>query len=233
MTDDSSATRGAGRLQSQPLLHDHPTARRVAVLLWALSALLFIALAIPVLAEGVRSVDDAVFDAAVSAEWRPAVVIAKVLDFVGSAWVTVPLMLGVAVWLGWRKRWEAFATWILVMVSSQLLIGPVKDAYERVRPPQSLVETTSWSFPSGHSVAGAAIAISIVIVLVPAGPRRRNLEILAATFAVVMALSRVYLRAHWLSDVAAGAALGAALAIGAASLIHWIDEVVQSRNRTL
>jgi undecaprenyl-diphosphatase len=88
----------------------------------------------------------------------------------------------------------------------------------------SLVETTSWSFPSGHSVAGATIAIAAVIVLVPAGPKRRNLEMLAAAFAVVMALSRVYLRAHWLSDVAAGAALGAAIAIGAAALLHWIDD---------
>jgi undecaprenyl-diphosphatase len=47
---------------------------------------------------------------------------------------------------------------------------------------------------------------------------------LAAAFAIVMALSRVYLRAHWLSDVAAGAALGAAIAIGAAALMHWIDD---------
>ena len=230
MTDDSSTTRGAGRLQSQPLLHDHPTALRTAVLLWALSALLFIALAIPILADAIQSVDDAVFDAVVSAEWGPAVVLARVLDFVGSAWVAIPLMFGIAAWLGWRRRWEALATWTLAMVTSQLLIGPVKDAYERARPPLSLVETTGWSFPSGHSVAGAAIAISIVIVLVPASPRRRNLEMLAGAFAVVMALSRVYLRAHWLSDVAAGAALGAGLAIGAASLIHWIDRVRRNRN---
>ena len=48
-------------------------------------------------------------------------------------------------------------------------------------------------------------------------------------FAVVMALSRVYLRAHWLSDVAAGAALGAAIAIGAATLMHWLDERREAR----
>jgi undecaprenyl-diphosphatase len=47
---------------------------------------------------------------------------------------------------------------------------------------------------------------------------------LAIVFAVVMALSRVYLRAHWLSDAAAGVALGAAIALGAAALTHRIDE---------
>jgi len=68
------------------------------------------------------------------------------------------------------------------------------------------------------------MAVAAVIVLVPAGPKRRNLEMMAAAFAIIMALSRVYLRAHWLSDVAAGAALGAAIALGAAALMHRIDD---------
>jgi undecaprenyl-diphosphatase len=110
------------------------------------------------------------------------------------------------------------------MALSQILIGPVKNLYMRVRPPLPLVETTSWSFPSGHSVATATIAIAAVIVLVRAGPKRRNLEMLAAAFAVVMALSRVYLRAHWLTDVAAGVALGAAVAILCAAVMHRIDD---------
>jgi undecaprenyl-diphosphatase len=192
--------------------------------LWTLSALLFLALAVPMLSDSVQSVDDAVHRWAVAAESDPAVAAAKVLDFVGSAWVTWPLMALVAGWLAWRRRWEAFSFWIAAMVASQLLIGPVKALYMRARPPMSLVETTGWSFPSGHSVAGATIAIAAVIVLVAAGPRRRNLEMLAAAFAVVMAFSRVYLRAHWVSDVVAGAALGAAIAIGAAALIHRIDD---------
>jgi undecaprenyl-diphosphatase len=59
-------------------------------------------------------------------------------------------------------------------------------------------------------------------VLVPAGPRRRNLEMIAAAFAVIMGLSRVYLRAHWLSDVVAGVALGAAVVIGVAVMMHYV-----------
>jgi undecaprenyl-diphosphatase len=52
---------------------------------------------------------------------------------------------------------------------------------------------------------------------------------LAAAFAVVMALSRVYLRAHWLSDALGGAALGAAVAIGAALLVHRIEAMRDQR----
>jgi undecaprenyl-diphosphatase len=211
------------RLEERPLLRDHPIAFRFSLILWALGGLLFIALAVPPLADLVQDVDDRVFEAAVDLEAAVPVAIAKVLDVVGSTWVTAPLMVLVGIFLLARRRWEAFSFWVLAMVGSQLLIGPVKGLYERARPPMPLVETSGFSFPSGHSVAGAAIAISLAIVLVPAGPMRRNLEMLAAGFAVAMALSRVYLRAHWLTDVAAGAAMGAAVAIGAAALVHWFD----------
>ncbi len=212
------------RLQSDPLLHDHPVAMRIALGLWVFSALLFIAIAVPTLKDAVQVVDDQVHRWVVSIEWGPAVTASQFLDLVGSAWVVWPTMAGVAGWLAWSRRWEAFSTWVVAMVVSQLMIGPVKSLYMRPRPTMSLVETSSWSFPSGHAVIGGAIAIAAVIVLVPAGPKRRNLEMLAIAFAVVMALSRVYLRAHWLSDAVAGVALGAAIAIGVAALTHLVDE---------
>jgi membrane-associated phospholipid phosphatase len=211
------------RLEADPLLQDHPLAMRVAGALWILSALLFLALAVPALADRVQSVDGAIHRWAVSAEWDPAVYVAKAFGFLGSAWVTSPLMVVIAAWLAWRRRWEALATWVSAMAISQVLIGPTKDLYARSRPPLSLVATTGWSFPSGHAVAAATITLGAVIVLVTAGPRRRNLELLAAAFAVVMAISRVYLRAHWPSDAAAGLALGAAIAIGCAAIVHRID----------
>lgn len=211
------------RLEERPLLRDHPVALRLSLVLWALGGFLFIALAIPALADHVQLVDDWAYRLAVDLESTVPVAIAKTLDFIGSSWVTGPVIVLVGVYLGFRRRWEAFGFWVLAMISSQLLIGPVKEIYQRMRPPFPLVETSGYSFPSGHAVAGAAVAISLVIVLVPAGPRRRNLEMLAALFAVCMALSRVYLRAHWLSDVTAGASMGAAVAIASAAFMHWFD----------
>jgi len=218
------------RLESRPLLSDHPVALRVTLALWALGGVLFIALAIPSFESVVQGVDDAIHRLMVELEFTAAVRVAKALDFVGSSWVTAPVMVGVAVYLAWRKRWEGMIYWVLSMVLSQAFIGIAKTAYGRSRPPLSLVETTGYSFPSGHAVAAAAIAIGLVIVLVPAGPRRRNLEMLAAAFAVAMGLSRVYLRAHWISDVVAGVALGAAVAIGVAVAMHY---VVQRSGRQL
>ena len=213
------------RLDARPLLQEHPGALRLALVLWALGSFVFVALAVPALADTVQAIDDWVYELAIDLEASIPVAFAKALDFIGSTWVTAPLMVLVGTYLIYRRRWEALATWFLAMLGSQLLIGPMKNLYERARPPLPLVETSGYSFPSGHAVAGAAIAVALVIVLVPAGPKRRNLEMLAAAFAVFMALSRVYLRAHWLSDVLGGAALGAAVAIGAALIVHWLDGV--------
>jgi membrane-associated phospholipid phosphatase len=213
----------------QQLLDAHPVAWRISIVLWVVCAFLFVALAVPVTRDAVQGVDDVVYRAAANAEFAPAVAVAKGLDFIGGTWVTAPVIVLVGVWLALRRRWRALTFWIVAMVLSQLAIGPVKDLYQRARPPFPLVATSSWSFPSGHSVATATIALAAVIVLVPASPKRRNLEMLAAVFAIVMALSRVYLRAHWLSDVAAGVALGVAIALGTAAIIQWFDHRRRAR----
>lgn len=212
-----------GRLKRRPLLQNHPLAWRLSLILWGVGGLLFIVFAFDPTAQTIHGLDDRVWKLAVDSENVYAVVLAKVFDFIGSSWVVTPVIIFVAVYQLLRREWERFWFWVIAMTASQLLIGPIKLVYARPRPPLMLVETSGFSFPSGHAVAGAAIAVSLVIVLVPAGPRRRNLEILAALFALMMALSRVYLRAHWLSDVVAGAALGVAVAISTAALIHYVD----------
>ena len=115
-----------GRLEDRPLLHDHPVALRMALGFWVFGNLAFLALAVPAFADIVQNVDDAVHRAVVEAEWSPLVAGAHVLDFLGSTWVTAPVMVLVAGYLAWRSRWEALISWIAAMVASQLLIGPVK-----------------------------------------------------------------------------------------------------------
>lgn len=206
------------------LLHDHRRAFRVAIVLWVLGGLLFIVMAVPTLRDRVQTIDDWAWELVVRLEWDPAVAVAKILDVVGSAWVNVPLRIAVTLWLAFKRRWEAMVFWIVAAAISEPLIGLTKFLYDRPRPPEAFVSTTHSSFPSGHAVAGAVIAISLVIVLAPAGAARRNLELLAAAYAVAMGLSRVYLRAHWLTDAVAGVALGAAIAIGTAALVHHVTE---------
>jgi undecaprenyl-diphosphatase len=215
--------------RSHPMLDDHRATTRLAIGLWIAAGLLFVLVAVPGTRELVQRSDDVIHDLAVRLEWRPAVIVAEVLDFIGSGWFTWPLRIAIIVWLAAKKRWEGLIFWIFAVAVSEFLIGTSKALYERPRPIDALVETTGFSFPSGHATVGAVVAISLVIVLIPAGPRRRNLELIAAGFAFLMGLSRVYLRAHWFTDVAAGVALGAAIAIAAAAIVHWGGDWIHHR----
>jgi membrane-associated phospholipid phosphatase len=123
----------------------------------------------------------------------------------------------------------AFAAAVLL---SEILIGPVMAAYNRPRPPGSLVATSGASFPSGHAIATSVTVFAAVIALAPAGRRRVAWGLAAAGFAVLMASSRAYLAAHWLSDAVAGLLLGTSCALVTAVLVDWAQRSPRRRHGT-
>jgi undecaprenyl-diphosphatase len=155
--------------------------------------------------------------------------LAQFLNVLGGGLVTIPLRIGVSVWLIVRTRWRALAAWLLTWAVAELVLAGAKPFFHRGRPPDPLAEVVGFSFPSGHAVAGAATAVALVLVLLPPGPKRRRWELAAVAFAFVMALSRVYLQAHWFSDVVAGVLLGAGVALGSAGLVTEIRDVALRR----
>jgi undecaprenyl-diphosphatase len=162
----------------------------------------------------------------VSARTPPLTSLAEVLNVLGSVWVTLPLRIAVVIFLAIRRSWWHAAAWVGAMVLSEVAIGGLKAAYDRPRPPAPLVETSGGSFPSGHAVAASVTAVALVIALFPpAGFRRWLWAVAAALFSFVMALSRAYLGAHWLSDATAGVLLGTTIALGTAVAV----EVIRSR----
>jgi len=208
------------------LFRDHRIAAIAAAVMYAAAATVFVLVAIdPGL---VQPVDDAWRESMVSIENGVLTVVAKAFDVVGGVWVIWPLRIVVTGYLAAVRRWTLFLIWVITTVLVELAIGPLKGLYDRPRPPDPLVETSGPAFPSGHATAGAATAIALVIVLLPPGEHRRVWEVRAAAFAFVMALSRTYLQAHWLTDTVAGALLGSALALTVAAAV----QVLRRRRRS-
>jgi membrane-associated phospholipid phosphatase len=174
---------------------------------------------LPTTAPWVQSLDDGVWKLAGAVRNGPTTAGAVALSWLGSGLVNWPLRGAALLLLAWRRHWLRLAAFALAVVSSELLIGPIKDAVDRPRPPGSLIETSAASFPSGHAIATAVTAVGLVLVLASPGPARWRWEVNAVLLTSVMALSRVYLRAHWLSDTVAGALLGAGLALGWPALL--------------
>lgn len=151
-----------------------------------------------------------------------AVSVAEALAFLGGVWCTWVIRGLVAAVLVRRRHWVHLTAFVLAVMTSEVLIGVLKSAFDRERPLGSLVATSGASFPSGHAIAAAVTAVGLVIVLVPAGHKRWRWEMHAALYASLMALSRTYLGAHWLSDVVAGGLLGSAIAIGWPAVLAWL-----------
>jgi membrane-associated phospholipid phosphatase len=199
----------------------------IGTLLALATALVFLAVGLHATHGWVQRVDDRFLRVMVSHRTHTLTVVAKVFNLLGVAMVTLPIRIVVAVYLAFRRRWWHFSAFVLAMVVSEVLIGTLKALYGRPRPPASLalVHTSGGSFPSGHAVAASVTVVAIVLALFPAGRHRLAWGVAAAVFSFVMALSRAYLAAHWLSDAISGTLLGTTVALGSALLVQWIRDL--------
>jgi undecaprenyl-diphosphatase len=94
-----------------------------------------------------------------------------------------------------------------------LAVGLAKDGFERPRPGGALISAAGSSFPSGHAAYSTIwVAAAIALAWCIPGVARRTLLIAAAlAVSVAVGLTRIYLRVHYWSDVAAGWGLGAGI----------------------
>ncbi len=115
--------------------------------------------------------------------------------------------------LWWRGRRSDALLVAVVAVGAGVLVRVGKSTIGRERPPEEfwLVVESNESFPSGHSLASAAILGVVVVVLVPllhATWARVTLIAVATVFALAIGVSRPYLGVHWATDVLGGWAIG-------------------------
>jgi undecaprenyl-diphosphatase len=183
-----------------------------------LTAAVFAAVASQGVLAHIQHVDNAWLQLMDTHRSAPVTALAKVLNFLGLVSVTLPVRIVIAGYLALRRRWWHLAAFVTAIVMSEALIGTLKGIYDRARPPGSLVATSGASFPSGHSIAATVTVVAAVIALVPPG-RRVWWGVGAVAFSALMALSRAYLAAHWLSDAIAGVLLGTSCALLAALVV--------------
>ena len=122
---------------------------------------------------------------------------------------------GLAIW--WRQ-WSPFVLTADTGLGALTMTVIGKVTVGRIRPPVADAVPPfehSFSFPSGHSLNSMALAGIIAYLLVRWQRHRwaRAMTItVALAYAITIGLSRVYLGAHWLTDVLDGVGAGAGLA---------------------
>lgn len=154
----------------------------------------------------------------IDAEWMEEIVenrhpagefLALVFDFIGGYWfggALVPLAIVAALLLA-RRRWGALY-FALASLASFLVVQALKMAFSRARPEEILIMIDTGSFPSGHVANAATVSVALAIIF-----QKRWLWVLAFVYTVLMAISRTYLGAHWVSDTIGAVIVGVAMAV--------------------
>jgi undecaprenyl-diphosphatase len=116
-----------------------------------------------------------------------------------------------------RKRLSALLL-VVGLIGGVGLSEGLKAIFERARPPAAYqaVETLNASFPSGHALLSTVFYLTLGVMLTRAFAQNHFKAFVlgaAILIALLIGLTRVYLGAHWASDVFAGWSVGAAWAM--------------------
>ena len=124
--------------------------------------------------------------------------------------LTAVLVLAVLIFLALKRFWAELICLVGGTGGILLIVGWLKQLFYRRRPSGRLLDDIiGRSFPSGHA-AGSVVFYFLTCCLLSAHyPRlRRPLFLFSSAWVGLVWLSTLYCRAHWLSDIAAGAAVG-------------------------
>lgn len=197
----------------------------------ALAALLIVTLSVMTfieVADDMTEADGQAFDQAVLHWMQPVAgdprgpwwlqeAAADLTSLGGISVLTLFALIAVVFLLIQGKRLSA-ALMVIGLAGGVALSEGLKALFERARPPAAFqaVDTLNASFPSGHALLSTVFYLTLGVMLTRAFQQRRlKAFVLGAgiLIALLIGLTRVYLGAHWATDVMAGWCAGAAWAM--------------------
>lgn len=122
-----------------------------------------------------------------------------------------------------QKNWRFLNALLISVLGGELFVWIIKNTIDRPRPPliNALVTETSYSFPSGHTFVSIAF-YGLLVYFIIQSEKNKFLKIISFIIGIfiifLVGLSRIYLGAHWPSDVLASFAAGAA----------WLSVIITS-----
>jgi membrane-associated phospholipid phosphatase len=120
-------------------------------------------------------------------------------------------------WLLWRRRWQAAAHWLAAIAFGWVLTMGLAELVAMPRPPTAVA---GFGFPSVAVTMTTVVFGFFAVLIARELPGRARVwpYLLAGVATVTVGFARLYLGAHWLSDIVGGVLLGVIwlLAIGIA-----------------
>ena len=163
----------------------------------------------------------------------------RIVTDVGSSAFLIPLVLAVGAWY-WRRHGTRRPLTLLALAycGSFLVSQSIKALAARARPPDGLAveHFGGYAFPSGHATEAAAVYGMLAFVLASRTPRLRRKASAWACAVVIVAvvgITRLYLGAHWLTDVLGGWLFGSLWFLAVVAASHAVSRRGRGLSRDL
>ncbi len=139
-------------------------------------------------------------------------------------------VIGLVYWGFDKNRGEQLA---LSVMTANMTFPLIKNIVRRTRPFHShpdilnLKDVSGYSFPSGHSTGSASTFVGTAWVMRDVKRKwiRKTLTVCAIAIPLLVALTRMYLGAHYFTDVICGLAIGT----GMVFLVNWLLKIVPNK----
>jgi membrane-associated phospholipid phosphatase len=198
-------------------------ARRALAIVAVACAVLFLADSLLVATHPVLFFDEPVERAIQAVPWGPFGALMTVTNWLAGAKQVIAGLMAIALlWILDRRSGMLMALGSL----GSFLDEGVKDLFARHRPDANLVHVlnpvTGYSYPSGHAVFFTWLAFMVAAGVAPRVRRAWRVPLWAgaALLAVTACLGRIWVGAHWPSDVIGGFVM----ALGWSAFVLWIPE---------
>ena len=130
-----------------------------------------------------------------------------------------------------RQTWFSIRV-ITVAISSLVLMLLLKQLFQRKRPLSPLLKAAKGlSFPSGHAIMAVTFYGLLIYILqhtITTEWLKWFFIILVFVLIVLIGFSRIYLRVHYASDVAAGFIIGLLWLLLSLAVLKWLEGYVTS-----
>ena len=153
-----------------------------------------------------------------------------------TGWGEGPMFVFVIIAYSIQRQWQRAGEFFAAGILSSVLVQFLKKVVFAPSPrPMAVIEWSQtqlaadlelplqFAFPSGHTTTAF-----VFFTLIALQWRRPAIQLFAVFCAIAVALSRVYLMAHWITDVMAGAVLGMCIAM----LVSTVSQRVQKKPLT-
>lgn len=135
------------------------------------------------------------------------------ITFLADTKVDLIWMVLIAVILWIKKQHPLAMSLVITMITADAVGVLIKHLVQRARPVNHLAVDDGFSFPSGHTLGMAVIVFWLILIMIPFLAKNSTtkvwLYIALIIWLVIVMISRVYVYAHYPSDVFGSAAFSA------------------------